>query len=592
MRALTYAMIWDVWNRSRAATFLLAGLAVVGLIVHFVAPESMQPDGVNARTGQLVLHWVYWHLMMISFFLVFSIFGYTEFNPAKSSTGFPHRLFTLPVTSLRLVAVPILLGTVAIEVIFWMWTGLIIEWKPTPVVGAVLFGTYMVVYQTVLWTLGRLGALRLIVLALIGMVFFSADIFLTFANSRLTESGLIAVSVALAILTFFISWMCISRQRAAGGIAWPAFATNDRLIEAAALLAPYMTYHLWTRGFSRPVWVGLAQLLILTLSVVALLRTVYDLISDRSPGRRKGFRSALHAQFWFEWRRSGLALPLLVGGLVCTVFAPLSWMQQSEPSFTLRILLWTVATPLILSLPVGKAFSKPDFWSGELSLPSVVAVKPLSNTQIVSSKMKVAVVSAALSWLMVIVFVAVWFALWANAQAVSFVRHALRPHYAIVILVAVSAVLLTWRFLVGSLWLGLSGHKIPFSVSVMSYPLLLVVGTMVVDWIFRRDASRWASIRHGFDTALPALVWIAVIAATAKVWMAIRTSRQIDRYFLPWLCGAVCLAMTAIGLSNLVKLPSYPWHLRILLACVGLLAMPIARISLASSSLSRNRHRV
>jgi len=592
MRSLTYAMVWDVWNRSRYATFLLLGITVLGLIVHFVAPESMRPDGVNARTGQFVLHWVYWHLMMISFFLVFAIFGYTEFNPAKSSTGFPHRLFTLPVTSLRLVAVPILLGIVAIEFIFWTWTGVIIRWKPTPVTGAVLFGTFMVVYQAVLWTLGRLGALRLIVLALIGVAFFSADIFLTFPNSRLTESSVIFGSITVAILTFFLSWVCISRQRAAG-IGWPAFATNDRLIAAAALLAPYLTYHLWTHGFSRPILLGFAQLVVLALCGVALLRTVHDLVSDRSSGRRKGFRSSLHAQFWFEWRRSGLALPLLVAGLVCTVFAPLSWIEQAEPGATFRILLWTIATPLILSLPVGKAFSKPDFWSGELSLPSVVAVKPLSNTQIVSSKMKVAAVSAALTWLIVIMFVAVWFALWANAQTATLVRLALRPQYATAILAAISVVILTWRFLVGSLWLGLSGHRISFSVSVLLYPLLLVVGTITVDWIFRRDQSRWAAFQQGFDAALPTLVWIAMIAATAKVWFAVKTSRHIDRYFLPWFCGAGCFAMTALALSSLVNVvPSQPWRLRIVLVCLGLFAMPIARISLATSSLSRNRHRV
>src|SRR5947207_11173534 len=49
-------------------------------------------------------------LMAASFLLVFAIFNYTEFNAQKAWTGFPYRLFALPVASLTLIAVPLLLG--------------------------------------------------------------------------------------------------------------------------------------------------------------------------------------------------------------------------------------------------------------------------------------------------------------------------------------------------------------------------------------------------------------------------------------------------------------------------------------------------
>src|SRR6185295_11655569 len=81
------------------------------------------------------------------------------------------------------------------------------------------------------------------------------------------------------------------------------------------------------------------------------------------PQRRRPFASAVSAHFWFEWRRSGILLPLAVAVTVLLVIAPLSWHMREEKESGAWILMWTVAMPILLALPIGKGFSKPDFWS-------------------------------------------------------------------------------------------------------------------------------------------------------------------------------------------------------------------------------------
>src|SRR5204862_7850195 len=105
------------------------------------------------------------------------------------------------------------------------------------------------------------------------------------------------------------------------------------------------------------------------------------------------FASPAAAQFWFEWRRSGSLLPFCIGAMLILVIGPLSWHLKDEPADTLWILGWTLAMPMIVAAPLGKGFSKPDFWSSDLSLPAFLAIRPLATGEMVVLKMKVAALS-------------------------------------------------------------------------------------------------------------------------------------------------------------------------------------------------------
>ncbi|HEY3914174.1 MAG TPA: hypothetical protein VGN61_06775, partial [Verrucomicrobiae bacterium] len=169
MRSPIAALAWEIFRRNRRILWAVA--AVVGATWLFnlcLAGEF----SANVSEGRQLLT-INCMLMAASLLLLFSIFNYTEFDPQREWTGFPYRLFALPVTSLILVGVPVLLGVVSVELVYFMWVKLVFthdqlaraEWL------AVLIGAYMVFYQTILWTLAAFRILRIIVLGLVGVSF-------------------------------------------------------------------------------------------------------------------------------------------------------------------------------------------------------------------------------------------------------------------------------------------------------------------------------------------------------------------------------------------------------------------------------------
>src|SRR5207247_1722710 len=193
------------------------------------------------------------------------------------------------------------------------------------------------------------------------------------------------------------------------------------------------------------------------------------------PTRRKAFASPLAAHFWFEWRCSGLALPMVVGGVLLVLFVPLSWVLRDDAAVFFRLLFGALATPIILAIPVGMAFARPTFWSEDLSVPAFVAVRPLTDDDIVATKVKVAIASVIVSWLLVLLFCGIWLFGWANLDSLSrfaiqlwaFHGRSVAAVYGIAVLMVVAGMLLTWRFLTSRLWTGLSGSRPLFIASVM-----------------------------------------------------------------------------------------------------------------------------
>src|SRR5262245_55522646 len=114
MRSAVVALAWDIWLRKRTLIQLLAGIVLFGCLIN-----SLLPD---VRISKPTIGLLNFHLMTAVVLLVLAIFSYTEFNPQKGSTGFPHRLFVLPVTTFQLVAVPMILGVAAIEAGILVWT--------------------------------------------------------------------------------------------------------------------------------------------------------------------------------------------------------------------------------------------------------------------------------------------------------------------------------------------------------------------------------------------------------------------------------------------------------------------------------------
>jgi hypothetical protein len=545
MRSSTAALLWEIWRRNRVAVAVIVAATAAGRLLDYAEQPTDDPSSLIAL------------LSMVAFVFLFGTFSYTEPSGTRGIGSFPRRLFTLPVSSLRLVALPVLTGIVAVELLYVLWLAPLSRGGALSVpFVAVLLGAFMIFFQTAFWMLERLGPLRLMVAGAVAIAVYAIGLLPSWPPSPpppwRTEAAVGTVVTAIAVAAFLLAWRHIIRLRC--GASGRSGSRLEPIIASAAGLLPQ---------------------------------------------HRRPFVSPAAAQFWFEWRCSGLVLPVLLSGVLAAVVAPFSWFARNDASGSLRLLLGTLATPIMLAIPIGMAFARPTFWSEDLSVPAFVAIRPLTDEQIVAIKMKVAAASAAISWLLVVCFVGVWLSLWANVDAVSqlaiqwWAFHERSPFsvYGTVALIVIAGVVLTWRFLVSRLWSGLSGSRLLFMASVMSVVLVFIAGMVF-------PADRLPGWVLGDPARMGGVVWVMSIAVVAKCWLAAYSWRRVSarhlrQYVLLWGAATTCvltLTMLLWGVMRIyVALDIYRFQSFMIL--VALLTVPLGRVGLAPSCLARNRHR-
>ena len=110
MRTPIAALTWEIWRRNRWTVWVVAAIVLSAWLFNLRFAEDFHAS-VSQQHQLLTINCL---LTAASLLLVFAIFNYTEFNPQKEWTGFPYRLFALPVTAFTLIAVPMLLGISAL----------------------------------------------------------------------------------------------------------------------------------------------------------------------------------------------------------------------------------------------------------------------------------------------------------------------------------------------------------------------------------------------------------------------------------------------------------------------------------------------
>ena len=558
------ALVWEIWLRNRRSVALLTGILLFAWVFNMVQPAGFRTTEAGRE------RWFTFKclLMTISLLIVFVIFTYTQTDSEQEFRGFPRRLFTLPIPTWLLVWLPICLGVLSLELTYWACLKLVFlpgelprrRWM------GVLFGVSLVFYLAILWGLARFRISRLIVLGLAGILCLWVAFLPGFSewipSPWFSEKRLVLVVLFAGVAAGFGAWIAVARQRtgAAGNRKWVAESLHS--------------------------------------------------IVDKLPRRTKRFSSPEAAQFWFEWRRSGLLLPACVAAAILFIILPASWLMRHDAAGTIWILAWMVAMPILVALPMGKGFSKPDFWSRDLSLAPFVAVRPLATGDLVVTKMKVAALSAGVTWVVVLIFLGLWLPFWAELSSLTMVRvgfwmvydHSVAPQYLIAALVILAGMVLTWRFLIAGLWVGLSGSRRLFIGSGAAYcgaGILILIGLGVLSNY--ADAHKEAP--PDWNRILAILQWIVAAAVMIKFWAAAFSWRFVSRarvrsYLAAWALALTILVGLAIllwadgALAALLRdCPVDAIRLKHFLVLLALLAIPLARIGFAPMSLNRNRHR-
>jgi hypothetical protein len=537
------ALIWEIRRRgARLAWGVLGIITACAMLSHLASNKTY----VLARFEA-----VDWLLMVASMFLTFGIFHFVEAAPGRNWHGFPQRLFAMPVSTVTLVACPMILSLAAVEVVYGAWAKLVFAplGRTVSIWPAAVLGVGILCYQSIIWSLAGYRITRVLALALMGLVLANVAALPLLAEisvwpkQTVFRAGSISLAL-LAITAVATAWLAVERQRHGGG-----------------------------RGQGR-IWGLLAR------------------AADALPRRRRPFATAASAQFWHDWRRGGTIMPSCAAAVLFLICAPLSWLMRADPQATLWTAGWVLALPFLLSATVGIGFIKPEFWSAEMGITPFLAIRPISSGTLVMSKMKVAAASVAATWILTLGFLAAYLSLWANPKELRVGWTFLSQYYspfdlmAMMTLAIALAPILQWRMMAAGLWVGLSGNGRLFVGAIIMRMAGLVFLVWGAAWFGNLFWTHLDQVIHHAGALALCLLFLAALkfALAAWSWRSLAVRRARNYLGLWWLA--------TLGFAGFVFLlnPSYP-PVKTLLALLAFLIVPLARIGLAPAFLDKNRHR-
>jgi hypothetical protein len=538
------AVGWEFRQRHRRGLIVLIGYALVlatiklvvlarGLPINLESPESFAFVVMLPLTATFT-----YSLAVFSFGL--------DGDIAARQSMYPARKFTQPVTTSALAWWPMIYGSVTM-VILWLATRQLGLWPSginVPLMWPALLAASLLAWtQALTWMPYPLPGLRIIVtVLLLGTIDSIALVALQYKAHEPMMLEIIAPQIPLAYL---VARFAVARARRGevpdwrGAFAW--LTQNARL----------------------------------------------------SSHRHRPFRSAASAQAWFEWRGYGKSLPGWVAILLPFELI-LLWAAPDNTALVFTILAGVLLTPPFMASFAAVAVSKSSENAGDsYGVTPFIATRPLTDAELVAAKLNMAIRSTLSAWLLLLLAMTLAVEL-SGASAVvlerwrafSGVVGAPRAVVALLLIFG-GCIASTWRQLVQSLYIGLTGRA-----SLIQGSVLLVLGFFflfgpLAEWII--DSGRLGELWSALPLIFAILASLKMIAA---VWIVLRLyqTRLLSDRALVTGAGLWCVAVLALYgvLVWLMDTPHFPHYLLMLLA---ILAIPLARLSAAPLALASNRHR-
>jgi len=546
-RTPTGAMLWEIWSRHKGS-FLGQGVALAASagLVYWKTHGASESFGNLLGPASLVCFLgAYLHLMVC--------FSFMEFDGRRVQLGFPGRLLLKPVSTAQLVLVPMVFGGAVVVSIFALWMGLVlphlsaINVSNLPWIGTVLLSLFWWT-QALEWSLPLLKV-RSVVL-------------------------LMVVVIHLLVLVLPQIPTDISSQ-------W------QWRILAALLVSVLPAAWLGLKFMRQGRWEGPSQM--------ARLWSRLCLPRARAVGQR--FGSAFGAQFWLEWRRQGLVLPSVWGGIALVVFPVLltgfKWVGVGTPPPE-AILIILLVLPLVLSLEWGFALAKFDLFHPMGELPVYIAVRPMTNGGLVMAKLAMALAASAVTWLLTLAAAGLCLAIVGTGTLFSSAG-LVTPFGPVAYLTGCVPVLLllliwTWKNLVAGIGVGLTGR--PWIIRLFPvWRATLLLGLFGLVVAARTYVNFRETLLHWLTGIL--IMFLAVkmaVAIAAFVWGMRRNA--IAARAIGWIVGGwlVCGLFAAGYADHVCRAINRP-DLWIWIALGGFLILPLADLAIAPLALAWNHHR-
>ncbi len=551
MRSPALAIAWEFRQRHRWGLIAIAGyLLVLGTFKLLIEPgppvnldDSLNLPAIAPRFAATVI------VPLTSAFMyllaVFS-FGLSGDLAARQSM-YPARMFTLPVTTAELTGWPMLYGSAGMAIL-WLATALFGLWPSAinvPLIWPTLFAAAFLAWTQVLtWMPYGLPGLRVIV-AVLWLAGIDTVVILAI-HYKAPEPLMVAILAPQLPLAYLAARFAVARAR---------------------------------RG-DVPDWRGLF---------------VRRQSADVAPHRRHQFASPVRAQMWFEWRRHGRSLPAWVAILLPFELALLFVAGNDTPALVFYTLFGVLLTPPVMAAFAAATVRKSNpHVSDSYGVTPFDATRPLTSAALVAAKLKMTIWSTLAAWLLVLVAIPVALTLsgtWPVVieRARQVIEAVGTPRAIVIVLLVFSGLLAsTWKQLVQSLYIGLSGREWIVKSSVfLTLAFLISIGP-IAQWIIDNGDVRAA--------LWDAFLWIPAVLVCVKMsaaaWVATRLHRSRVLSDRTLVTGAACWLVVVLALHGLlVWLVATPFIPRYFLALLAILAIPLARLSAAPLALTWNRHR-
>jgi hypothetical protein len=486
------ALGWHVWTRHRLGLTLCAGYWLLVVILGTTLPAGSS----LARAVVPVL-----------LTLCFAAYGYLimafSFNPGARlearESCYPARLWTVPLRTWSLVGWPMLWGT-AVLASAWLtmawavfrWRDLdmsILYWWP-----ALLLAVTLAWVQALAWVPFPLPGLRLLVLIpLIGAGLLGPELLVVSGTAESVGYGLLAAQLPAAYLAGVYG---VSRARRGDVPSWT-----------------WPGWRAWLRWVSAPV-------------------------------ARPPFASPAGAQRWFEWRRGGLAFPIMTfaTALFWLPTMPITagflddaarggvhlvppWLLGEVGGLGLTVAAFLLFLPLTASA-CGPELGKLPGTDRARGLSSFLATRPVSVAALVRAKFETAALGTLAGWSVAAVGLLLWLALGGHAAEVTAHFDALQQRHPPGLfwgwagLLVAGALVLTWLQIVQGLWLGLVRHT--WVTAALAVGLLGFIGlAFLLQWLAKTPAY-WPAARG----LLPWLAAAVVVLKGLAAFWSLRTLRR------------------------------------------------------------------
>lgn len=524
MHAAAAALAWEFWWRHRWG---LGGAAVVvGGFAAYSAADPLTPQTAMVST--------IWFVMALCYVVGVFAYGYeTRLEAAES--GFPARLFVLPVPTWLLVGWPMLQGAAAAVLMWLAWDALVL--RPAglepPRWWAAMLAAVVTTAQALVWLPFGVAWVRIGVIAVALTVLLRSNTY--FADADQQARVLTIVAAALVPLAFAAARAGVARARRGDNPEWA-----------------------WRRRADgeRVAAVG----------------------NDRAP-----FASAMAAQTWYEWRLRGRGYVAAVVALVAVLAAVALVFERPEARADFGMIF--VFVPPLVAAYWGVTAGSPGESIRSTALTTFAATRPLDETALVTAKVRALTLAAALTWLLVLAFTVGWIAasdrferldrLW-EAGVERHGRAAAVGFCAIFACVLIGG---TWRGLVANLWVGLTGRT--WLVPAQTFVMSLLAFQLFAEWAqWNADAARRERLLDWLPWAAGAAVAVKLLAAA---WFARRAA--VWPVVGAWAVGVAVLSALLVWLVPPALVPTYG------LVVGVVLAVPLARLAAAPLALAWNRHR-